>query len=89
MTQRVENTLQLAPICTERTSISTFGNKECESKNLEKIPVHLKNSKEEIKVQAFCIPFNCLQIQKKSSNFEKENFDYQKELELANSKSKK
>lgn len=85
----MKNILQLALICTERISISKFGSKECESKNLEKVSVHLKNSNKKFEVKALCTPFICLPIQKQSSNFSKENFDYLKELELANSKSKK
>ena len=88
MTQRVKNILQLSLICTERISFSTFGNKECEFKNLEKVPVHLKNFKEKFEVEGLCTPFICLPIQRQSSNFAKQNFDYLKELELANSKSK-
>ena len=84
VTQRVKNILQLAPKCTERISISTFGNKECESKNLEMLSVHLKNSKEKFEVEALCTSFICLQ----SSNFAKQSFDYLQQLELANSKSK-
>ena len=88
MTQRVKSILQLAPICTERISISTFGNKERESKNLEKVSVHPKNSNGKFEVKALCTPFICLLIQRQSSNFAKQNFDYLKELELANSESK-
>ena len=88
VTQRVKNILQLAPKCTERISISTFGNKECESKNSENVSVHLKNSKEKFEVESLCTPFICLPIQRQSGNFAKQNFDYLKELELANSKSK-
>ena len=88
MTQKVKNILQLAPICTEMIFISKFRNKECEYKNLEKVFVHLKNSKEKFEVEAFCTPFICLPIQRQSSNFAKQNFDYLKKLELANSKSK-
>lgn len=51
--QRVKNILQLSPICTERISISTFGNRECESKNLEKNSVYLKNSKENLRSKHF------------------------------------
>ena len=83
MTQKVRNILQLAPICTERIL-----KKECEYKNLEKVSVHLKNSKEKFEVEAFCTPFICLPIQRQSSNFAKQNFDYLKKLELVKSKSK-
>ena len=41
VTQGVKNILQLAPIYEEKISISTFENKECESKTLEKVSVHL------------------------------------------------
>lgn len=41
VTQGVKNILQLAPIYAEKISISTFENKECESKTLEKVSVHL------------------------------------------------
>ena len=88
MIQRVKHILHLLLICTERISISTFGNKECESKILEKVSVQLKNSEEKFEVKALCTPFICLPIQKQSSNFARENFDYLKELQLANSKSK-
>ena len=88
VTQRVKNILQLAPICTERITISTFGNKECESKNFENLSVHLRNSKGKLEVEALSTRFTCLPIQKQSSNFAKEIFDYLKELELANSKPK-
>ena len=80
--------LQLASICTERISIYKFGNKKCKSKNLERVSVHLKNSKEKFEVEVLCTPFICLPIQRQSSNFPKQNFDYLKELELPNSKSK-
>ena len=65
-----------------------FGNKKCKSKNLERVSVHLKNSKEKFEVEVLCTPFICLPIQRQSSNFPKQNFDYLKELELHNSKSK-
>ena len=62
VTQKVKNILQLAPICTERISISTSRNKECKSKNLEKVYVHLKNFKEKFELEALCTPFICLQF---------------------------
>ena len=68
-------------------SISTLENIEREYKDLE-VSVYLKNSKEKFKVKPLCTPFICLPTQKQSTNFVKENFDYLKELELANSKSK-
>ena len=88
VTQRVKRMLQLASICAERISISTFGNKKCKFKNLERVSVHLKNSKEKFEVEVLCTPFICLPIQRQSSNFPKQNFDYLKELELHNSKLK-
>ena len=66
-----------------------LGNKECESENLEKVSVHLKNSKGKFEVKALiCTPFICLSIQKQYSDFAKENLDYLKQLKLANSRSK-
>ena len=58
------------------------------TKNLEKVSVHLKSTKEKFEVVALCTLFICLPIQRQSSNFAKQNFDYLKELELANSESK-
>ena len=66
--------LSLAPICTEKLSTSTFGNKKCESTELERVSFNLKNSKEKIEVEALCIPFICLPIKKQSVEFAKNNF---------------
>ena len=87
VTQRVKNVLQLAPICTEKIKISTFGSKKCDSDELEKVSVHLKNSREKFEVEALCTPFICLPVKKQSTDFARNNFDYLKELELADSKS--
>ena len=50
--------------------------------------MHLKILKKNLRSKHFCTPFICLPIQRQSSNFAKQNFDYLKELKLANSKSK-
>ena len=79
MTHRVKNRR------TERISISIFGNKECESKNLEKFSGNLKNSEEKIEITSSCTPLLCLAIQKQYNNVAKKNFNYLKELGLTNS----
>ena len=71
--ERGKNISQLAPICTERISISIYRNKYCESKHLGKVSMHLKNSQEKFELKVFCVPSTCLPVQKQSSNFAKEN----------------
>ena len=56
--------------------ISTFSSKKCDSNELEKVSVHLKNSKEKFEVEALCTPFICLPVKKQSTDFAKNNFDY-------------
>lgn len=70
----MKNILQQASSCVEKISIFTFGNNECESEK-----EFAKRFLEKFEVKSLCTPFICLPIQKQSSNFAKENFDYLKE----------
>ena len=84
MTKRIKNVLDLTAIAEETISISTFMNKTCENSKLERVSTNLKGaSNSKFSIEALCTPFICLPLKNHPIMFVKNNFEFLRDLELA------
>ena len=80
--------LNLKIICQETISISTFLSKTTENSKLDRVYITLKGvSNFEFCIEALCTPFICHPIKNQSINLVQNNYDYFKDLQLAESSS--
>ena len=78
--------LNLKIICQETISISTFLSKTTENSKLDRVYITLKRvSNFEFCIEALCTPFICHLIKNQSINLVQNNYDYFKDLRLAES----
>ena len=76
--------LDLTAIAEETISISTFMNKTCENSKLERVSINLKGASNfKFSIEALCAPFICLPLKTQPVTFAKNNFEFLRELELA------
>ena len=65
-------------------SISTLMNKSCENSKLERVSINVKGASNfKISIEALCTPFIYLPLKKQPITFSKNNFEFLKDLELA------
>ena len=86
LTERIKHALNLKTISKEKTSINAFSSKKFETTELEKVCIDLKiNSDENFSMDVLCKPFICLSIIYLPVKYAKSNFEFFKDLNLANS----
>ena len=86
LTERIKHALNLKTISKEKTSINAFSSKKFEKTELEKVCIDLKiNSDENFSMDVLCKPFICLSIIYLPVKYAKSNFEFFKDLNLANS----
>ena len=84
VTKRVKNVLGLTAIFEETISISTFMNKTCENSKLERVSINLKGASNfKFSTEALCTQFTCLPLKNQPITFARNNFEFLKDLELA------
>ena len=84
VTKRIKNVLGLTAIAQETISISTFMNKTCQNSKLKRVSKNLKGASNfKFSTEALCTPFICLHLKNQPITFAWKNFEFLKDLELA------
>ena len=74
----------MTAVAEETISISTFMNKTCENSKLERVSINLKGASNfKFSIEALCTQFTCLPLKNQPITFARNNFEFLKDLELA------
>ena len=86
LTGVIKHVLNLKTISKEKTSINAFSSKRFETTELEKVCINLKiNSCGNFSMEVLCKPFICLPITNQPVKYAENNFEFLKDLNLADS----
>ena len=87
LTDRVKNALNLKPISEENSLVNVFLSKKYEKMKSDKVSINLKrNSKNDFNMEILCKPFICLPIANQPIEHAQKNYEFLKDLNLADSK---